>query len=102
VAGEIRELSESSAEVKDDADEEPKISGALKESIFVVEMSCTGDEIWCRKMCCPFRRVLAARFGGSEPRSGRLLRLVNARARDIFKWWVQRSCTGVVKAGVDR
>jgi len=56
--------------------------------MFVVDRRATGEEINFRLIgAAPGWRMLAARVGAAETKviSGRLLRLVKARARDMVK-----------------
>lgn len=87
--------SESSAEPReevDDTEEEAlrrpfseEMSGALYESIFVVDNSATGGEIRVRSMAFPDALTLPIRIGGGVEVFSRLpVRMVNALARDIL------------------
>jgi hypothetical protein len=79
------DLSDSSPEC-DEFEEEllGKMSGALYESIFVVEMSSMGAEILCRIV--PPVLIVLDRFGISGVASTEALarRVVNALDKDIF------------------
>lgn len=62
------------------------MSGALYESMFVVESKATGEEILARSICTPGFFMLWERDGveSASGRSGRcFMRLVTARAIDM-------------------
>lgn len=62
-------------------------SGALYESIFVVDSKATGEEILARSIASPGLFMLWERVGieDASGRSGRcFMRLVTARARDML------------------
>ena len=83
----VRPVSESSPELSEDEDDEAlRMSGAVKESILVVDSSSTGAEIWVRWMAFPGCLTLKDRCGSGREISGLLLRFdVNARARAMAK-----------------
>ena len=86
-------LSESSAECVDSFDEEVlrmvAISGALYDSMLVVDKRATGEEILARSNAARSNVLLVGLFilweraGVDDDDSVRLMRLVTARARDM-------------------
>lgn len=79
--------SDSSAECVEAVDGEGclmlEISGALYESMLVVESNSTGMEIFDLSICGPGFLILWERFGDVGDGSDLFIRLVTARARDM-------------------